>query len=542
MVFTPKQPLDLDSLGVGTSSPRAVPLDALVAAAERVVDGSLVGRFVLAAPLLAAGLGVVVLLRPRSVTAALVAGGGATWNPFVVERLALGQWALLWCYAALAWIAVAVTRARGWPGRAYLVLAVAVASVTPTGGLIAALAAIVAGLGNRRSGRGSRRDVVWTSAIAIVAQLPWIVPAALSTATATSDPAGAAAFASRGEHPGGVLLTLLGGGGIWNADVTPASRSGVLPWAGLALLGAAAVFGWRPLVDRLTPPVARALSLTAAAGLFLALASALPGSDSVMRVVVGDLPGGGLLRDGQKFVMPVVVLECLLAGAAVDRAVSRARTVQWRIVAGLAASLIPVLLLPDAAATIRPTIEPVHYPADWKAVARIMRAEGGDAAVLPFTSYRAFEWAPGRVVLDPAPRLLPVPVVVNDELAVSGHVVRGEDLRARRIGRVLEGGGGLPQGLAAAGIRWVVLEGGTPGVVADLSGLLAVYNGADVALFEVPGQIAGLKTRTRTVALVILADVLAGMMLLSALGSLTCARVRFVAIMLVATRRRRLGG
>ena len=104
MVFTPRQPLTWQSVGLGSTAPRAVPLDALVALASRLLDGAVLGRIALAVPLLLAGWGCARLLRPRSLPALLAVSGFAVWNPYVVERLALGQWALLWAYGALPWL------------------------------------------------------------------------------------------------------------------------------------------------------------------------------------------------------------------------------------------------------------------------------------------------------------------------------------------------------------------------------------------------------------------------------------------------------
>src|SRR3954454_1659672 len=84
MVFTPRQPLNLASIGISSASPRAVPLDALVALAERVL-GAGVGRLALIVPLVAAGIGAAALLSGSSLAARLTACGVAIWNPFVVE-------------------------------------------------------------------------------------------------------------------------------------------------------------------------------------------------------------------------------------------------------------------------------------------------------------------------------------------------------------------------------------------------------------------------------------------------------------------------
>lgn len=514
MVFTPRQPLDLASIGVSSASPRAVPLDALVALAERTVDGSVVGRLALLIPVLAAALGAAALLDSRSLPARLAASGVAIWNPYVFERLALGQWALLWCYAALPWIVLAIARGRGASGWLARGVTIAAASITPTGGLIAAVTAVAAVCGLRRP----RREIAATAVLAAVLQLPWLLPALVSTAAATSDPAAVAAFAARSEHPGGVLLTLLGGGGVWDADVVPLSRSGALPWLGLAVLLAAAVFGARRLGALLGHRLTLTLTALAGAGLVLALLPSAPGGAALVRAAVAHVPGAGLLRDAQKWLLPLVLLQALLVGAAVDRLAERVRG-GGRAVLVIAALVLPALLLPDGPATVRPTLEPIHYPTDWTVVSRLAR--GGDATVVPFASYRTFAWAPGRSsVLDPAPRLLAVPTLVQDRLVVSGQLLTGEDPRAAAVARALAAPDPpeLAPELARLGVRWVVVERDTPGPVPDLSGLSRVYAGSQVELYRVPGAVPAVSVAPWRVGVVIVGDALAVGALAALLG------------------------
>ena len=521
MVFTPQQPLNLASIGISSASPRAVPLDGLVAITEKVVNGAVVGRLALILPLIAAGTGAAALLRSASLPGRLAACTASVWNPFVVERLALGQWALVWAYAALPWLLLAITRGRGgagWLGRG---AALAAASITPTGGLIASVCAVtMAGAQRHRS----RRDVLWTAALALAMQLPWIVPAVVSTATATSDPAGVTAFAARADGVGGAFLALVsGGGGIWDGDVVPGSRGGALLVVWLVVVVVAAVFGARTLGALATGELLKPLAVLALAGLLLAMLPGLPGGATVVRAAVAHVPGAGILRDAQKWVMPLVLLEALLVGAVVERATQRWRGPQARALLGVAAVTLPVIALPDAAATLRPVLTPVHYPADWNAVAR--RLGDGDVAVLPWGSYRTFPWvSPERSVLDPAPRLLPAPTVVDDTLTVSGRQIEGEDPRAREVGRALTSGEPLQTRLARLGIRWVVVEQRTPGGVPSLTGLHRIYGGPDVALYEVRGPWAPVHVSAGRVVAVIGADLLALLALMVLVARAVAAR------------------
>jgi hypothetical protein len=77
-----------------------------------VVDG---GRARPRRPAAVAGGGRVGVLRLTSglgPTGRLAASGFAVWNPFVIERLALGQWALVLAYAALPWVVLAAATHR----------------------------------------------------------------------------------------------------------------------------------------------------------------------------------------------------------------------------------------------------------------------------------------------------------------------------------------------------------------------------------------------------------------------------------------------
>lgn len=360
-------------------------------------------------------------------------------------------------------------------------------AITPTGALIGAGVAVTHGW-SRRLGRSAA-----VLAAAVLVQLPWLVPALSSGAGAGSDPRGVAAFAARSERPGGAVLSLLGLGGIWSSDVTPASRAGVLGYLSTAAVLAALLAGLPAvrarLGDRLLWP--------AGVGLLLAAAGTVPGLSAVLRWAVRELPGAALARDGQKWLMPFVLLAVLCAGASVERLTGCAavlaggRLPRWpAVLAGLA---LPLVLLPDAPATLKTALSPVRYPAQWQQVADRVRGSKAAVLVLPFASYRAFDWAPGRTVLDPAPRWLAAGTVVDDRLVVSGTVLTGEDRTAARVASLLGSSptaAGLATGLGAQGIGWVVREAGTPGPpIPPLSGLRPVLTGGALELYRVPGEV-----------------------------------------------------
>jgi len=288
LVFVPHEPLTDASLGLGGTAPRSVPLDAVVAVIGTVVDGGVLGRVVLLLSLAAAGWGVLRLTSGLGPTGRLAASGFAVWNPFVIERLALGQWALVLAYAALPWVVLAAATHRRTGSRragASTVLWSALASLTPTGGLLA-LAGTVAG-------GASRRLRSWALvAVVGVLQLPWIVPSVVGGASRTSDPAGVAVFAPGSDASGHPALALLGLGGIWDGLSVPDSRHTWLAVAAIVVVAISAVLGVRRWWD-VAPDLAPRLAALGLVGLLLALAlTSGPGQD-VLRHAVSSVPGAG---------------------------------------------------------------------------------------------------------------------------------------------------------------------------------------------------------------------------------------------------------
>src|SRR5690349_18998855 len=365
MVFVPRQPLTWELIAPADALPRAVPLHALVSVASLAVPGWLLQRIALVAVVYLAALGAARLVPTGRTGTRVVAALAYAWTPFLAERLLLGQWALLLAYAALPWLVAAARELRaGRPGALpRLVLAAAPAAVTPTGRLIALVTvAVLLPLRSRAT----------AAALAAVTALnaPWLVAAATSTAGGGSDTDGVAAFAARAENWAGSWAALAGTGGIWNAQTVPASRSSpIVPLVTLLLLAVAGA-GVRELRRRWPGGADRLLVLAAGASL-LAAAGTGPAAP-VLEWLIGHVPGAGLLRDGQKFLIPyalVVALGFALgAEGLADRLARRFEPAAGRVLLA-GAVLLPIVLLPDLAFGASGALRPVRYPADWDAVA-----------------------------------------------------------------------------------------------------------------------------------------------------------------------------
>lgn len=530
LVFVPRQPLTWESLAPADALPRAVPLDMVISLLNIAIPGWLLERIALAGLLVAAMVGAARLVPTARTAPRLVAAVGYGWSPFLAERLLLGQWALLCCYAALPWLVLAATRLRAghtdaWPR---LVLAAAAAALTPTGGVIAVVvtATLLLGRWGGPSGRGSGRTR-WGALVAVgLLNVPWLVASVVSGAGGRSDPAGVAAFAARAENWSGVVGALLGTGGSWNRWTTPDSRAWtVTPLVTVALL-TLAVAGWPLLRSRLPAGLAGRLAWLAAGGFVLAGAGATTPGAAALRFLVAHVPGGGLLRDGQKFLIPYVLLLVLAAACGAERAgawLTARAGAQAGGVLLVSAVLLPVLAMPDLAWGGFGALRPVSYPPEWATVARLVAASPGQVLVLPFAEYRRYGFNHGRTVIDPWPRYLAAPVLADDTLIVDGQAIPGENRRAAAVHAHLAAGGAA----AELGVEWVVVVG--PGVPASaLSGLATTFASSELTLYHNPhpAPVPQASTSTR-MAMIAAYAVALGCVLAAAVAAL--ARWRAVA-------------
>lgn len=495
MVVVPDQALLPSSVGVSSALPRAVPLDAVVAIVDDVVPAALVQRLALFGVVVGAAWGAGRALPASSTPYRLVAASVYGWNAYVFERLVIGHWPVLIGYALLPWLLIIARRVRaGQPGAAAGgVLLAAVAAVTATGGILTStfFAALVLAPG----GRQRRRTKLGVVLALVALQAPWIVPGLVRPQAAVSAAAGVEAFAARADAPSGLIGSLMTLGGIWNAGAVPGSRALMASALLSGVIVALALAGARELRRRMNRVEAVVVPVFAAGGLVLAAAGAVPGGRDVIEWLVTQVPGAGLVRDGQKFLAWFALLLAMAAGhgtARIVKAVCRPGTRAVPRLIACGAVLLPLAALPDLAAGAAGRLTPVQYPQSWAQIRTALHESSapGDVVVLPFQPYRSFPWADGRTVLDPAPRYFGVEPVVPDALPVGGSVVPGEDPRARRIDAALTAERPLA-GLAAAGVGWIIVLRDTPGEVpgAVVAGARRVAHYDEVELFRVPGPI-----------------------------------------------------
>lgn len=487
MVFVPHQPWKDAWLGLDGSLPRAVPMDALVSLATQVVPGAVVQRLLLVGGLLAGGLGVARLVADQRWYARAAAITLFCWNPWVYERLLIGQWAILLGYLLLPWVARAALRLRADPrdvGQAAVLLVLS-AVCSPSSGVMAVAVLAVLALGR------DPRQWWRVGALAIGANLTWAVPA-LTAATVTVSTEGVfEGFAARAESAAGTAASVLSLGGIWKTSILPEERtSAVVVLLSCALTLLACLGLTRSGPDR------RRWAVLGAGAVVLALVPALPAGSDLLERLAGDLPGLALLRDSHRFLAPLGLVLAVGAAHAVSalRGLIRPGTgALWSAV--VLVVVAPLLLLPSLALGALGELRGSSYPQAWEEVADLVGSQD-TTVVLPWAgSYRGYAWNHRRAVLDPAPRLLPGTVLVDDRVLLTDRVVPAEDPRVAAVARALDDPD--PAGaLRANGVRWVLVERGMgePEVPAgrvayDGGGLLLVDLAADGPVASVAGRI-----------------------------------------------------
>ncbi|SDS22934.1 hypothetical protein SAMN04488570_1418 [Nocardioides scoriae] len=485
MVWVPDLALTRDALGVGSALPRAVPSDAVVAVLDEVVPGQLLQHLVLLGTLVGAGLGVLRLADRGSLVAQLVSATAYVWNPFVVERLVMGHWPVLVGYAVAPWVVSAVLAwRRSGVVPASLWGLVPLGSLSASTGLVTALLLLATTLtvGPARRGRG----LLVVAATLLVANAPWLVSGLLHASVATTDAGASSRFALQDEGglPGPLAALTLGG--IWNAEVVPASRLGVPGWLWLAAVVVLVVLGATGLRRRLGTPLVAALAGCAVLGWGAATLSWV--APTALGSLAASVPGGGVLRDSTRLLALVAPGLALVLGEGAARLV-RALPAAARPGLGVALVLLPVATLPDAGLGAGGRLEAVELPADLAAARAVVAGLDGDVVLLPFSSYRQPAWNGDRKVLDPTGRALGRDFVADDALSVGGRVVPGEDPRARAVGEALRQGDerARADALRDLGIGVVVTErdaGEAPAVAGRTA-----YDG-DVLLVQALGDVA----------------------------------------------------
>ncbi len=444
------------ALGRDGQAARAVPLNAVTAILAPVISAGVQQKLILFASIILAGSGAAWLVR-RSPWAAPVAAALASWNPFVVERLLLGQAPTLLAYSAAPWIVAAVL-GRGSLRRRLALTSIAVlpTALTPWGGVSATLTVMVTVLALTRSWRD-----LTLALPPIVLSLPWVIPS-LAGAPTTAAAAGAGAFAAGADSPWGTFGSVATLGGIWAEGVHLGSRThGLGVPVSLVVLALASWGAWCGWGTRGVRVAAAAWAIP----VILVTALATPLGIAVLSAAQ-SVPGVGMIRDTHRLLGWSALGVAVLAAKGLSGVGQRLPDELGRRLAGALPVLgvsLAILTVPDASGSLRAAYTPSTFPAEWpKAIAAV--PDRAKTLVLPWRPIRSTSWVSGAPFLDPTGLALTGPTVRASTLIVGRGDQTYRVADAEPPAAVEWASGRVSaQGLDEEGIGAVVIWRGTPG-------------------------------------------------------------------------------
>ena len=466
---------------------RAWPLSGVTWAWSQALPTWTFQHLTLLVAVVGAGLGVGLLLRRWGWGAALAGSLLATANPYVVERLLLGQGALLLTYAVLPWILLAGRAVSPRRRVAFAALVCVPAALTPWGGVVAGAWAVGGAVARRRR----RTEVMLQATVSLGLCLPWLIPAVRAGSPA-ADPDGAAAFRLADGTGMGTLPTALTGGGVWS----DAARVGSTGWLGMGVtvvaLALAALGVWAAANEdrRLgvllgatwtVPPLVTALLSGPALGVWTALQSA---------------PAVALFRDVHRLLAPSVLAFVLLLAIGL-RHLIRSTAQASATAAGVLHLVLPLslaaMLVPTAPARLHDAYRPAPFSAEWPEVVAATSTPGR-VLTLPWQPLRRADWM-AQTFLDPTARAFGARTVAETALTVrrDGHDIQVRDERGEvedTLDRALTVTGyPVPSELlTSSGIAHILIWRQTPGIVPERpQGWDTTFSGADFTVWSVRG-------------------------------------------------------
>ena len=443
LVFTPTIPVPRGVWALGPELARRVPIGVLLAWASTVIGGPLAGKLLLGGAFAIGFAGAWRLLPDAGVATRLGAGVLYAASPFMLTRVAVGQWGVVAAVAVLPWALPVLLRPGDDLRRTWL-WSVAIGAAGLTGGIFG-LVLVACGLVADRGQKGLR-----VAAVFLVAQLPWLIPGifTLGTAGPLSNPRH---YATRASVPFGVLR-VFAGGGFWRAPSQVGAEGAAGAVLGVALL-ALAIIGARRL-----PPQWRARAAGAAAvGLAFALASGLPG----VRSLFADLTTtgvGGALRDSQRLFGLFLVWMAPAAALGAVRLATQAAPALQPTIEALPAVAGVVLAAPGLWGA-NGALEPATFPSGWGAARAQVDRAPGTLLALPWHEYLNLHFADDRRVLNPVSDYFGGDVLTssNPEFADSPNAREQGDPREEHVPPLLDHLDRASASLRALGVRWVVL-------------------------------------------------------------------------------------
>jgi len=481
--------------GVAAGAPSAAALMLLA----RLLAGS-TGWLPIAACLIVAGLGASRLTRATApnFSVRLLAGLSYAFNPFVFDRIAVGQVGVLLGYALLPFAAASMLRASEAGGVERLGAAGWWAAMVAfsvhflwIGGVVVLAVVVVR--------RARPRALLWSAAsVGTVAVLSaYLFFAQLGAGRpVTVGASDVAAYATRSDARLGLFGNVLGLYGFWRQG--PRLPKDVVPiWPALlvAILVVAAVGAFSALRDAERRPLAGVLLLSGTAGYFLALGTQGP-TGPLFRFLFDHVPLFQVMREPQKFLCLTALAYAVLFGWGAQQLLTWARQDRaMRLAVGVLVVALPLAYSPTFVNGLSGQVRGVNVPAGFAAADRLMGDGPGQVLVLPWHQYLGFPWSHG-VIANPAPVLFHRDVIVGDNVELPGVYSTSTSSRSGYLqSRYAQGAAQSDFGsaVAAVGVRYVVvaktLDWQSFDWLHDQHDLRVALDTPDLTLFEVTTRV-----------------------------------------------------
>ena len=392
-------------------------------------------------------------------------GGGTAYvlTPIMFERLWAGHIGYLVGYALLPFAAAALIAA---PERSGIRRFTPVLWITFLAGMsvhylwicgLILLASMVCR-------RPTVRHCIWTAATVVLVALCnlYLVPGNAS---------GQAPFAVGGSdvsayrtlahgHLGlyGTLATLYG---FWRSDPKlPIDENPTWPlfYATLLLIvGAGIVHLVRHRHNRRSLAI---LAMAAVFGFFLA-AGDQGLTSGVYTFLFDHVPGFDVMREPQKFICLLALFYAWAFGLGIATLWDQAVRAPGRILAVVAAVLVPALLVPTLFWGLNGRIRPHPYPASWTIADTMMSHGQGALLFLPWHQYMDLRFADGRRIATPAGSFFHRPVISGDNVELPGLPTSSTSPRSGYLQYLFDNGGHLTTFgdlVAPLGVQYIALD------------------------------------------------------------------------------------
>ena len=389
----------------------------------------------------------------------IAAGLLFTINPFVFDRIFVGQISLLIGYALLPLATRSLIRtvAGGMPWSAGLWIGTLVACSIQFAWILAVVAIVAFILSRERRLRSLAR-LAGAGAIGAALNAYTILNLGISGSQLRASLGQLAAYQTSGDPHVGLFVNIAGLYGFWRPGPRePKYLLGGWIFFLFAILTVVAVGYITKIRKQNCRSTALCLLASGVIGYFLAFGAQGP-TGIVYRFAYLQVPGFAMMREPEKFSMLLALCYACGFGWGVDWLATEAKTMGGRVAIGVVALALPWAYTPNLVAGLGGQIHASSFPTTWQTVAQIV--EGRSTVLfLPWHKYQAFPFTANRVVATPAEQYFPAPTLSSED-AGPGYQLGPVSLEDSFVSSVVRQGSSAANVgalLASIGVRWVVL-------------------------------------------------------------------------------------